>query len=58
MDEYQKSANTYDSYGDALLAKGDSIAALKKFKQSFEVDSTLTSSKNKAVQLEAILYLK
>jgi len=55
IDEYPNSANTYDSYGDALLAKGDSINALKNFKRSFEIDSTLSYSKIKASELEAIL---
>jgi len=55
IDEYPNSANTYDSFGDALLAKGDSINALKNFKRSFEIDSTLSHSKIKASELEAIL---
>ena len=56
IEEYPKSANTYDSYGDALLLKGDSINALKNFKRCFEIDSTLTYSNDKALKLEAVLY--
>lgn len=33
MEEYPNSANVYDSYGDALLAKGDTANALTQFKQ-------------------------
>lgn len=58
IEEYPKSANTYDSYGDALLIKGDSINALKNFKRCFEIDSTLSHSNIKASKLEAILNLK
>jgi CubicO group peptidase (beta-lactamase class C family) len=58
MEAYPESANTHDSYGDALLLKGDSIGALKKFKQSFEMDNTLKNSLNKALKLDAILNLK
>ncbi|GAB1855760.1 hypothetical protein MHTCC0001_05940 [Flavobacteriaceae bacterium MHTCC 0001] len=55
MEEYPNSANTYDSYGDALLAKGDSINALKNYKRCFEMDSTLNYAKDKAAKLEAVL---
>lgn len=55
IDEYPTSANTYDSYGDALLLKGDSINALKNFKRCFKIDSTLSYASNKASKLEAIL---
>ena len=51
-EEFPKSANTYDSYADALLAKGDSLQALENFKRCFEMDSTLTFAKNKADALE------
>ena len=58
MEEYPNSANMHDSYGDVLLITGDSINALKKFKQCFEMDSSLIFSRNKAVKLEAMLDLK
>mgnify|MGYP000205936459 CR=1 FL=1 len=55
LEEYPNSANTYDSYGDALLEKGDSISALKHFQKSFEMDSTLTISRDKADNLKEVL---
>ncbi len=38
LDEYPKSANVYDSYGDALLAKGDTVNALANFKKVEAID--------------------
>lgn len=55
IDEHPNSANPYDSYGDALLIKGDSINALKNFKRCFEIDSTLNYAFDKAKELEAVL---
>jgi len=55
IDEHPNSAKPYDSYGDALLMKGDSINALKNFKRCFEMDSTLNYAYDKAVKLEAAL---
>lgn len=55
MEEYPNSANTYDSYGDALLEKGDSLNALKHFQKSFAMDSTSTISKEKADSLMEVL---
>ncbi|WP_179351836.1 serine hydrolase [Winogradskyella vidalii] len=55
IEEHPTSANPYDSYGDALLLKGDSIHALKHFKKCFEMDSTLTYAKDKSEKLEAAL---
>lgn len=52
--QYPESANPYDSFGDALLAKGDTIRALENFKKCFSMDSTLTYSKDKIDALEAI----
>jgi len=57
IEEHSNSANTYDSYGDALLIKGDSIDALKNFKRCFEMDSTLNYARDKAVKLETALNL-
>lgn len=53
--EHPSSANPYDSYGDALLMKGDSVNALKNFKKCFEMDSTLIYAKEKFEKLEAVL---
>jgi len=55
IEEHPTSANPYDSYGDALLMKGDSINALKYFKKCFEMDSTLSFAKDKSEKLEAAL---
>ncbi len=54
-DEYPKSANVYDSYGDALLMQGDSIQALANFKKCFEMDDSLMYAKDKAEDLENAL---
>lgn len=53
--EYPNSANPYDSYGDALLMKGDSLKALEYFKKCFEMDSTLQFTKDKMLKLETAL---
>ncbi len=55
IDEHPTSANPYDSYGDALIVKGDSVNALKNFKKCFEIDSTLSYAKDKFETLEAAL---
>ena len=55
IEEHPSSANPYDSYGDALLMKGDSVTALKNFKRCFEMDSTLLFAKEKFQKLEAAL---
>jgi len=52
IDEYPNSANVYDSYGDGLLEKGDSISALKNFKKCYEMDNSLDYAKDKAAKLE------
>ncbi|MFT4611200.1 MAG: CubicO group peptidase (beta-lactamase class C family) [Dokdonia sp.] len=54
-DEYPKSANVYDSYGDALLMQGDSIQALANFKKCFEMDDSLMYAKDKSEALENAL---
>lgn len=52
LEEYSESANTYDSYGDALLANKDTINAVLNFKKAFEMDSTFTASNEKVKNLE------
>ena len=56
--EYPKSANVYDSYGDALLEMGDSLQALDNFQKAFKMDSTLDYSKEKSESLEKALKMK
>ncbi len=53
MEEYPRSSNVYDSYGDALLAPGDSVNALENFKKAFAMDATLTATKEKIDAIEA-----
>ncbi|WP_052184220.1 serine hydrolase [Psychroserpens sp. Hel_I_66] len=55
MNEHPKSANVYDSYGDALLMQGDSIQALANFKKCYEMDNSLDYAKDKAEALETAL---
>ena len=49
---FGSSANTFDSVGDAYLAKGDSITAVEYFYKAYALDSTMTFSLNKAKKLE------
>ena len=52
MEEYPGSANAYDSYGDALLAKGDTAAALENFKKCYAMDGSFTATKEKIDTIE------
>lgn len=38
IEAYPQSANVYDSYGEALLAKGDTASAISNYKKSLELD--------------------
>ena len=58
VEEFPESANTYDSYGDALLVKGDSLKALENFRKCFEMDSTMIISRDKAKALIVALEKK
>ena len=54
---YPESANTYDSLGDGLLAKGDTTAAIAEFKRAVAVgtrtnDGVVSVSRGKAEALE------
>ncbi|MBL7952632.1 MAG: serine hydrolase [Flavobacteriales bacterium] len=51
-EEYPLSANVYDSYGDALLAKGDTVNALANFKKAFAMDATMVATKEKVDAIE------
>jgi len=53
MEEYPNSANAYDSYGDALVAKGDTANALLNFRKAFAMDATMTATKEKIEGIEA-----
>lgn len=52
-EEFPQSANACDSFGDALLAKGDTANALIKFKEALSIDSTLSGTKKKIADIEA-----
>lgn len=51
-EEFPNSANVYDSYGDALLAKGDTVNALANFKKAFGMDATMAGLKEKIEGME------
>ena len=52
QEEYPESANTYDSYADALLANKDTANAIINYNKAFAMDSTFTTSREKAKRLE------
>ncbi|MEP2669635.1 MAG: serine hydrolase [Cyclobacteriaceae bacterium] len=58
QEEFPQSANTYDSYGDALLASGDSTNALMNFKEALAMDSTFASAKEKIMRIEKAMTAK
>lgn len=37
VDNYPQSVNVYDSYGDGLIALGDTAAAIRQFQQAVDV---------------------
>lgn len=49
--EFPTSANVYDSYGDALLIKGDSAKALKNFKTAYKLNNSFNHTKDKILML-------
>lgn len=52
LEEYPKSANAYDSYGDALLTKGDTVNALINLKKVEAIDASFFGIKKKIKALE------
>ncbi len=52
QEEYSKSANVYDSYGDALLAKGDTVNALVNFKKVHAMNPTFPDIRKKIMAIE------
>ena len=52
QEEYPNSANVYDSYGDALLARGDTVNALKNFRKVEAMDATFLDIQKKIKGLE------
>ena len=53
--EFSESANTYDSFGDALLANGDTTNSLINFKKAFVMDSSLMVTKEKIMRIEGTM---
>ena len=47
LEQYPNSANAYDRYGDVMLAKDDTAAALDNFKKYFAMDSTFIATRDK-----------
>lgn len=52
IEEFPQSANTYDSYGDALLASGDTVNSLINFKKTLAMDSTFSATNAKIKEIE------
>ena len=48
MEEYPESFNTYDSYAEALMKKGDKEGAIKYYKKSLELNPGQTNGIKKA----------
>ena len=55
QEEFSQSANVYDSFGDALLARGDTTNSLINFKKAFSIDSALTATKEKIMRIEGTM---
>lgn len=58
LEEYPNSANAYDSYGDALLADGDTALALANFKKCLAMDPAFAGLREKIAGLEGKAPLK
>ncbi len=46
IEAYPTSANVYDSYGEALLAKGDTTQAITYYEKAIATDSTFTNAQH------------
>lgn len=46
VENYPASANVYDSYGEALLKKGDKKNAVINYEKAFQMDSTNTAARD------------
>lgn len=49
---YPNSSNVYDSYGEALFFKGDTVEAIKNFKKSLSMDSGNRNAKRYLKKLQ------
>jgi tetratricopeptide (TPR) repeat protein len=46
VENYPQSANVYDSYAEALLAKGDKKNAMINYEKAFQMDPTNTAARD------------
>ncbi len=46
VESHPKSSNAYNSYGEALLIKGDKINAIINYEKAFQIDPTKISARN------------
>ena len=46
VENYPNSANVYDSYGEALLKKGDTKNAMINYEKAFQMDPTNTAARD------------
>jgi len=52
VQNYPQSANVYDSYAEALLAKGDKKNAMLNYEKAFQLDPTNTTARDIANKLK------
>ena len=52
VENYPNSANVYDSYGEALLKKGDKKNAMLNYEKAFQMDPTNTAARDIANKLK------
>ncbi|PQJ80104.1 serine hydrolase [Polaribacter porphyrae] len=55
IERFPNSANVYDSYGEALLIKGDSLSALKYFKTAYKMDKSFENTRRTILKIEKAL---
>lgn len=58
LEQFPNSANAYDSYGDALLANGDTANALATFKKCLAMDPAFAGLKEKIAGIERMKPMK
>jgi Tfp pilus assembly protein PilF len=51
VEVYPKSANVYDSLGEAYWKKGQEDQAIKNYKKALEIDPEMESAQNALTQL-------
>lgn len=53
VENYPQSANVYDSYAEALLAKGDKKNSMINYEKAFQMDPTNTAARDIAAKLKS-----